>query len=252
MQSLGVTRDSQPHGDEAGPISVPWGFHAGWNLVSPFCLTQLAAKDFTGCAWWGWALSSTDIHHHSRRPDLLKCGKSESCEDLTSVPLAVELTLSKVQRRPVVYRAPPPHTHTHACRHVHTRARTYTHLPFPHIMSIVFLSCPLVKKHADLSGSSEPMLTPMEKNALFRKKFSSEEDRTHDAASSRSASPTHYHWAIPTPSLPATLFGLCDGGLSSSRPVGRECCRSCENTDPVTCRCVDISRRVGPPRWPSG
>ena len=36
---------------------------------------------------------------------------------------------------------------------------------------------------------SEPMLTPTEKSPLPEKKFSSEEDRTHDAASSRTASP---------------------------------------------------------------
>ena len=43
---------------------------------------------------------------------------------------------------------------------------------------------------------SEPMLTPR-KNPLNRKKFSPEEDRTQDAASSRTASPTHYQRAIP-------------------------------------------------------
>ena len=45
---------------------------------------------------------------------------------------------------------------------------------------------------------SEPMLTPREKSPLpEKKKISSEEDRTHDAASSRIASPTHYQQAIP-------------------------------------------------------
>ena len=43
---------------------------------------------------------------------------------------------------------------------------------------------------------SEPMLTPREKSTL-PEKFSSEEDRTHDAASSRTASPTHYQRANP-------------------------------------------------------
>ena len=38
---------------------------------------------------------------------------------------------------------------------------------------------------------SEPMLTPREKSPL-PKKFSSEEDRTHDAAPSRTAGPTNY------------------------------------------------------------
>ena len=38
---------------------------------------------------------------------------------------------------------------------------------------------------------SEPMLTPREDSPL-QEKFSSEEDQTHNAASSRTASPTHY------------------------------------------------------------
>ena len=38
---------------------------------------------------------------------------------------------------------------------------------------------------------SEPMLTPREK-APLPEIFSPEEDRTHDAASSKTASPTHY------------------------------------------------------------
>ena len=42
------------------------------------------------------------------------------------------------------------------------------------------------------------MLTPKE-NPLYQKKFSSEEDRTHDAASSRTASPTHCQRAVPAP-----------------------------------------------------
>ena len=46
--------------------------------------------------------------------------------------------------------------------------------------------------------SLEPMLTPREKSPLLEK-FSSEEDRTHNAASSRTASPTHYQQAIPAP-----------------------------------------------------
>ena len=41
---------------------------------------------------------------------------------------------------------------------------------------------------------SEPMLTP-----LCRKKISSEGDRTHNAASSRTTSPAHYQQAIPVP-----------------------------------------------------
>ena len=48
---------------------------------------------------------------------------------------------------------------------------------------------------------SEPMLSPTEKSTL-PEDFSSEEDGTRDAASSRTASPTHYQWAIPAPKLP--------------------------------------------------
>ena len=40
-------------------------------------------------------------------------------------------------------------------------------------------------------GESEPMLTPMEKSPQ-PEIFFPEEDRTHDAASSRAPSPTHY------------------------------------------------------------
>ena len=42
----------------------------------------------------------------------------------------------------------------------------------------------------------EPMLTPREKSPL-PEKFSSEKDRTHEAASSRTTSPTHFQRAIP-------------------------------------------------------
>ena len=42
---------------------------------------------------------------------------------------------------------------------------------------------------------SEPMSTPREKSPL-PEKFSQEEDRTHDAASSRTASSRHYQRAI--------------------------------------------------------
>ena len=45
---------------------------------------------------------------------------------------------------------------------------------------------------------SEPMLTPKEKSPLSEK-LSSEEDRTHDALSSRTSSPTHYQRGIPAP-----------------------------------------------------
>ena len=43
---------------------------------------------------------------------------------------------------------------------------------------------------------SEPILTPREKSIL-PEKFSSEKDRTHDAASSRTVNSTHYQRAIP-------------------------------------------------------
>ena len=46
---------------------------------------------------------------------------------------------------------------------------------------------------------SEPELTPREKFPLPEKKLSPEEYRTHDAASSRTASPTYYQRAIPAP-----------------------------------------------------
>ena len=46
---------------------------------------------------------------------------------------------------------------------------------------------------------SEPMLTPREKSPLSEQ-ISPAEDQTHDAASSSTASPTHYQRAIPAPS----------------------------------------------------
>ena len=49
---------------------------------------------------------------------------------------------------------------------------------------------------------SEPMLTPREKSPL-PEKSSSEEDRTHDPASHRTASPTRYQLSIPAP-IPVT------------------------------------------------
>ena len=45
---------------------------------------------------------------------------------------------------------------------------------------------------------SEPMLTQSEKSRL-PEEFPPEEDRAHDAASSRTASQTHYQRAIPAP-----------------------------------------------------
>ena len=50
----------------------------------------------------------------------------------------------------------------------------------------------------ELGGmESEPTLFPLVKFPL-PEKFSSEEDQTHNAAS-RTASPTHYQWAVPAP-----------------------------------------------------
>ena len=55
---------------------------------------------------------------------------------------------------------------------------------------------------------SEPMLTPREISPL-PEKVSSEEGPTHDAASSRTASPTHYPRAIlaPVPAVTLQLMG---------------------------------------------
>ena len=49
-----------------------------------------------------------------------------------------------------------------------------------------------------LGKESEPVLTPRKKSPL-PEKISSEEDRTHDAASSRTASPTHYQLSYSDP-----------------------------------------------------
>ena len=49
---------------------------------------------------------------------------------------------------------------------------------------------------------SESMLTPRDKSPL-PEKFSLEEDQTHNAASSRTVSPTHYQQAVPAPNLQA-------------------------------------------------
>ena len=53
---------------------------------------------------------------------------------------------------------------------------------------------------------SEPMLTPREKSPQPGK-FSSEEDRTHDAASRRTASPTHYQLSYSGPNINDLTFG---------------------------------------------
>ena len=56
----------------------------------------------------------------------------------------------------------------------------------------------IIYSHPSFGGmESEPMLSPREKSPV-PEKFSPE-DGTHDAASSRTASPTHYQRRIPAP-----------------------------------------------------
>ena len=64
------------------------------------------------------------------------------------------------------------------------------------------------------------MLTPREKSPLPEKMFP-EDDQTHDAASSRTASPTHYQPAIPT-HIPLT-FTAPDLETRVSRGVDAAC-----------------------------
>ena len=63
---------------------------------------------------------------------------------------------------------------------------------------------------------SEPMLTPREKVPL-PEKVSPEEDRTHDTASRRTASPTHYQWAIAAPYRGLNLHSSAGGRLVYTR-----------------------------------
>ena len=66
---------------------------------------------------------------------------------------------------------------------------------------------------------SEPILVPREKSPLLEK-FSSEEDQTHNTASSRTASPTHYQLSYSSPGveqLPLTMPTLV---LFGSQPSG--------------------------------
>ena len=57
---------------------------------------------------------------------------------------------------------------------------------------------------------SEPMLTPREKSPL-QEILSPEEVRTHDAASSRTASPTHYQRVVLVPvEMLKIEFLLCE------------------------------------------
>ena len=71
------------------------------------------------------------------------------------------------------------------------RVRWYAHV---HRLDLSLYSHP--KEFGGME--SEPMLAPREKSPL-PEKFSSEEDQTHDAASSRTASPLHYQRVIPAP-----------------------------------------------------
>ena len=67
------------------------------------------------------------------------------------------------------------------------------------------MECMCAQMHVDLSlyshpkevlgNGAEPMLTPRE-NPLYWKKIFSEEDQTHNAASSRTVSVKHYQRAI--------------------------------------------------------
>ena len=83
---------------------------------------------------------------------------------------------------------------------------------------------PLIRK--SFGGmESGPMFTPKEKSPL-PEKFSSEEDRTHDAAASGTASPTHYQLSYSGPRsgcFLASLLTRCTGhclsrGVSSPSP----------------------------------
>ena len=67
-----------------------------------------------------------------------------------------------------------------------------------------FFVCNGVTAHGNSKG----------KNLLYRKTFSSEEDRTHDTASSRAASPTHYNELFRPPNS-NTLVRKCFGGMKS-------------------------------------
>ena len=77
---------------------------------------------------------------------------------------------------------------------------------------------------------SEPILTAR-KNPLYRIKLSSEEDRTHNAVSSRTASPTHYQRAIPASSCLSSINYLrsavvqicCLLGVLSSMCIALRC-----------------------------
>ena len=91
---------------------------------------------------------------------------------------------------------------------------------------------------------SEPMLTPREKSPL-QEKFSAREDRTHDVASSRTASPTHYQGAIPAPVVSSrqhrpqgsVISGKRDQiGLNSASTGASETCPPPPNSHPFSRR----------------
>ena len=65
---------------------------------------------------------------------------------------------------------------------------------------------------------SEPMLTPREKSPL-PEKFSSAEDWTHDAASSRTVSSTHYQPANPAPIIKVSENGTPKQNVSLPETV---------------------------------
>ena len=65
---------------------------------------------------------------------------------------------------------------------------------------------------------SEPKLTPREKSHL-QEKFSSEEEGTHDTASSRTASPTHYQQAIPAPVMLILMMMRNDITITTVIPI---------------------------------
>ena len=96
------------------------------------------------------------------------------------------------------------------------------------------------------------MLTPRE-NSPLPEKFSPEEDRTRDAASSRTASPTHFQRAIPAPSTEnqaerpsvCLLVGCLTSQQHASVSQGRIC------TDNFTCCHTDREAADQTPTSPS-
>ena len=81
---------------------------------------------------------------------------------------------------------------------------------------------------------SEPMITPREKSPL-PEKFSSEEDGTHDAASSRTASPTHYQRCVKQDSEPNTLPTLRQAGQRAQHTTNAASSRTASQTHYQRC-----------------